>query len=238
MRLRRKPWAEDEIKASGHIIIPDPAAWKGKWNELFGNNNPIHIELGMGKGQFICGMAEANPHINYIGVELQSSVIVMALAKVKEANLPNLRLLRQNAFDLPDFFEQGELERIYVNFSDPWPKKRHEKRRLTHRIFLRIYHQLLGQGKEIHMKTDNEGLFEFSLNSFSAFGCRLKNMTLHLHESDFQGNIMTEYEEKFSSRGMRIYRCEAVLPSVELEEEKTNKEANSSIEAVHKQQDH
>lgn len=225
MRLRRKPWAEAEIEASADIIIPNPAEWKGKWNQLFENNHPIHIELGMGKGQFVCGMAAANPDVNYIGVELQSSVIVMALAKAREAGLPNLRLLRQNAWDLPDFFEQGELSRVYLNFSDPWPKTRHAKRRLTHRSFLRIYHQLLYPGQEIHLKTDNEGLFEFSLNSFSAFGCRLKNISLNLHESDFKGNIMTEYEEKFSSKGMRIYRCEAVLPHEELPEQAEGKAA-------------
>ncbi|GAA0374269.1 tRNA (guanosine(46)-N7)-methyltransferase TrmB [Bacillus horti] len=213
MRLRKKPWADAEIEASPHIVVPNPTELKGKWHQFFKNNNPIHIELGTGKGQFITGMAQAHPHINYIGMELQTSVIAMALKKAKEVKAPNLCLLNQNALQLPDFFEPEELERIYVNFSDPWPKTRHAKRRLTHQVFLDIYLELLGEGNEIHMKTDNEGLFEFSLNSFSDFGCRLKNITLNLHESDMEGNIMTEYEEKFSSQGMKIYRCEAVLPA-------------------------
>ncbi|WP_202078338.1 tRNA (guanosine(46)-N7)-methyltransferase TrmB [Caldalkalibacillus salinus] len=214
MRLRKKPWAEDYIKEHPRIVIPNPEEWKGRWHEFFGNHHPIHIELGTGKGQFVVGMAAANPQLNYIGVELQTSVIAVALRKVKDSEQSNVTLLRQNVADLASFFEVGELERVYLNFSDPWPKNRHEKRRLTYKKFLHLYHHLLGAGKDIHMKTDNEGLFEYSLNSFSASGCRLKNVSLDLHRSDFhfQGNIMTEYEEKFSEKGMRIFRCEAVLP--------------------------
>jgi tRNA (guanine-N7-)-methyltransferase len=168
--------------------------------------------VGTGKGRFVTEMAKAHPQFNMIGVELQTSVIAIALRRVKESALPNVCLLNQNVADLPNFFAPGEIERLYINFSDPWPKRRHEKRRLTYRSFLAIYHRLLGPGREIHLKTDNEGLFEYSLNSFSDFGCRLKNITFDLHSSEFEGNIMTEYEAKFAEQDQKIFRCEAVLP--------------------------
>ncbi|WP_027409609.1 tRNA (guanosine(46)-N7)-methyltransferase TrmB [Anoxybacteroides tepidamans] len=208
MRLRNKPWAKDKIAAYPQYVVPNPEQHKGKWSELFGNNNPIHIEIGTGKGQFITGMAKANPHINYIGIELYESVIVSALDKLIENDLPNLRLLNVNAKDLTGFFAGGEVERIYLNFSDPWPKKRHEKRRLTYRSFLELYEQILVDEGEIHFKTDNQGLFEYSLVSFSQYGLLLTYVSLDLHQSDFVGNIMTEYEEKFAAKGNRIYRCE------------------------------
>lgn len=214
MRLRRKPWAEEEIQAAPQLVIQHPEQLKGGWHEHFGNRNPIHIEVGTGKGRFVTEMAEAHPQTNYIGVELQTSVIAMALRRVKESGAENVRLLNQNVADLWRFFIPGEIERIYINFCDPWPKRRHEKRRLTYKDFLHMYHLLLGPEKEIHFKTDNEGLFEYSLNSFSDFGCRLKNITFDLHMSPFEGNVMTEYEEKFAKKGQRIYRCEAVLPDV------------------------
>jgi tRNA (guanine-N7-)-methyltransferase len=213
MRLRNKPWAEDEIRAHPRLVVPQPQEWKGRWHSFFKNDQPIHIEVGTGKGRFVSEMAKAHPELNYIGVELQTSVILGALEKAVQANVPNLCLFNQNVDDLLDFFEPGELRRVYINFTDPWPKNRHEKRRLTYRSFLEKYHQLVGGGGEIHLKTDNEELFEYSLNSFSDYSCRLKQITFNLHKSDFQGNIMTEYEEKFSSKGMKIYRCEAVLPA-------------------------
>jgi tRNA (guanine-N7-)-methyltransferase len=211
MRLRHKPWAEDKINEYPRLVVPHPQEWKGKWHSFFKNDYPIHIEVGTGKGQFVSEMAKAHPETNYIGVELQTSVIVVALEKVIEADVPNLCLFNQDVAHLLDFFEPGELARVYINFTDPWPKNRHEKRRLTYRSFLEKYHHLVGDGGEVHLKTDNEGLFEYSLNSFSDYGCRLKQITFNLHESNFQGNIMTEYEEKFSTKGMKIYRCEAVL---------------------------
>lgn len=215
MRVRHKPWAADEVRANPEVVIADPAAYKGKWHsDIFKNNNPIHLELGTGKGQFVCGMAKLHPDINYIGVELQTSVIALALKKVQEADVTNLKLLNQNVVDLHKFFEAGECERIYLNFSDPWPKKKHEKRRLTYRSFLDIYRQLIGAGQEIHFKTDNRVLFEFSLASFSQYGCILKNISLDLHQSDMEGNVMTEYEEKFSAKGQPIYRSEAILPEM------------------------
>jgi tRNA (guanine-N7-)-methyltransferase len=208
MRLRNKPWAKDRIAQFPHIVIPNPQDYKGRWNEIFGNDNPIHIEVGTGKGKFITEMAKSNPSINYIGIELYDSVIVSALDRIIETNIPNVKLLNQNAKDLTEFFAKGDVERVYLNFSDPWPKKRHAKRRLTHRTFLKIYEEILINGGEIHFKTDNQGFFEYSLISFSEYGLLLKFISLDLHNSDFQGNIMTEYEEKFSQKGNRIYRCE------------------------------
>ncbi|MFD1739287.1 tRNA (guanosine(46)-N7)-methyltransferase TrmB [Bacillus salitolerans] len=208
MRLRNKPWAKDMLRENDQYVIQDPELQKGKWNEVFGNNNPIHIEVGTGKGKFITGMAKANPSINYIGVELQDSVIVGALERILEDPSPNVKLLNQNAEELTTFFEQGEISRVYLNFSDPWPKNRHEKRRLTYKTYLDRYKELLIKNGEIHFKTDNQGLFEYSLKSFSEYGLLLKFVSLDLHNSDFEGNIMTEYEEKFSAKGQRIYRSE------------------------------
>ncbi|AZB43987.1 tRNA (guanosine(46)-N7)-methyltransferase TrmB [Bacillus sp. FJAT-42376] len=209
MRVRNKPWASDFIAENRHIAIAQPSELKGKWNEFFGNSNPIHIEVGTGKGQFLSGMAKANPDINYVGVELFESVMVIAVQKVLEAGVDNLKLLNVDAADLTEIFDDGEVSRVYLNFSDPWPKKRHEKRRLTYKTFLSLYERLLKKGGDIHFKTDNQGLFEFSLRSFSEYGLLLTYVSLDLHESDFEGNIMTEYEEKFSNKGQRIYRCEA-----------------------------
>lgn len=208
MRLRHKPWAKDKLSAYPQYVIQNPEDWKGKWDQAFSQNGPIHIEIGTGKGRFITEMAKANPSINYIGVELQESVIVSALDRLIEAEVPNLKLMNMNAEKLTEYFEKGEINRVYLNFSDPWPKTRHEKRRLTYKTFLASYKSVLGNEGEIHFKTDNQGLFEYSLKSFSEYGMLLKYVSLDLHNSDYEGNIMTEYEEKFSNRGNRIYRCE------------------------------
>ncbi|WP_458412178.1 tRNA (guanosine(46)-N7)-methyltransferase TrmB [Schinkia sp. CFF1] len=210
MRLRNKPGAHDKIKEQPNLLIISPEKFRGKWKtEVFKNDNPIHIEIGMGKGTFINGMAKQNPDINYIGIEKYTSVIVSALDLTLENNLPNVRLLNIDADTLPAIFGEGELSQIYLNFSDPWPKNRHEKRRLSHESFLAKYESVLVKGGEVHLKTDNQGLFEFSLESFSRYGMLIKNISLDLHKSDIKGNVMTEYEEKFSSKGNRIYRCEA-----------------------------
>lgn len=208
MRLRHKPWAKDKIEQHPQYIVANPELYKGKWQELFGNNHPIHIEVGTGKGRFITEMAKANPDINYMGIELYDSVIVAALDRLIEADLPNLRLLNVNAADLDKYFAKNDVDRVYLNFSDPWPKVRHEKRRLTYKDFLRLYEDIMVDGGEIHFKTDNQGLFEYSLMSFSAYGLLLKYLSLDFHKSGYEGNIMTEYEEKFSDIGNRIYRCE------------------------------
>lgn len=210
MRLRNKPWAEEFINANPEIIIQNPEQYKGKWNEVFQNDQPLHIEVGTGKGQFVLGMAKANPHINYIGIELYDSVIVCALEKIIEADSPsNLRLLKVNGADLNKFFEKSDVSRVYLNFSDPWPKTRHAKRRLTHEGFLKIYESILIDRGEVHFKTDNRGLFEYSLVSISEYGMLLKYVSLDLHANMPEDNIMTEYEEKFSAKGQPIYRLEA-----------------------------
>ncbi|WP_129691227.1 tRNA (guanosine(46)-N7)-methyltransferase TrmB [Gottfriedia acidiceleris] len=209
MRLRHKPGAADQVKQNAHYVIPNPSEQKGKWKEVFQNDQPIHIEVGTGRGRFMVGMAKANPHINYIGIEKYTSVISDALDKLIEAEVPNLKLLNVDAQKLTDFFEDGEIDRVYLNFSDPWPKVRHEKRRLTHKTFLNMYQQILKNDGEIHFKTDNQDLFEFSIMSMANYGMTMHFLSLDLHNSDFEGNIMTEYEEKFSSKGNRIYRVEA-----------------------------
>jgi tRNA (guanine-N7-)-methyltransferase len=208
MRLRNKPWAKDKIEQHPQYIVANPEIYKGKWHEVFGNEQPLHIEVGTGKGQFVTEMARANPDINYMGIELYDSVIVAALDRLIEADLPNLRLLNVNAADLEKYFAKNDVDRVYLNFSDPWPKVRHEKRRLTYKDFLKLYEDILVDKGEIHFKTDNQGLFEYSLMSFSEYGLLLKFVSLDFHKSDYQGNIMTEYEEKFSEKGNRIYRCE------------------------------
>ncbi|MEN8701354.1 tRNA (guanosine(46)-N7)-methyltransferase TrmB [Bacillus infantis] len=208
MRQRNKPWAKDKLMQHPQYVILEPDQHKGKWAEVFGADQPLHIEIGTGKGRFITGMAKANPHINYIGIELAESVIVTALDKLIEEELPNLKLMNANAKNLAEYFNKGDVDRVYLNFSDPWPKTRHEKRRLTFKSFLDVYKSILVDQGEIHFKTDNQGLFEYSLTSFSQYGLLLTYVSLDLHNSDYEGNIMTEYEEKFSGRGSRIYRSE------------------------------
>ncbi|PLS02031.1 tRNA (guanosine(46)-N7)-methyltransferase TrmB [Neobacillus cucumis] len=208
MRLRHKPWAKEKLEQHPQYVVAEPENLKGKWHEAFEKDQPLHIEVGTGKGQFVTGMAKANPDINYIGIELYDSVIVAALDRLIEADLPNLKLLNVNAAELDKYFTKNDVDRIYLNFSDPWPKTRHEKRRLTYKDFLKLYENILVDGGEIHFKTDNQGLFEYSLMSFSAYGLLLKYVSLDFHKSGYEGNIMTEYEQKFSERGQRIYRCE------------------------------
>lgn len=210
MRLRKKPWADKEFEINERMI-ENPEQMKGKWREFFGSDNPIHIEIGCGKGQFISKLSIENSNINYIAVEKQKLVIVTALRKARlmEAG-DNLRFICADVSTLNEYFEEGEIERIYINFCDPWPRKKWAKRRLTHKNFLSVYERLFPEGGEINFKTDNRGLFEFSLNEIEARKeWRMENISLDLHNSEFEGNIMTEYEEKFSSKGMPIYRLEA-----------------------------
>ncbi|MCA1057391.1 tRNA (guanosine(46)-N7)-methyltransferase TrmB [Rossellomorea aquimaris] len=213
MRLRHKPWASEKISDHPQYVVAEPQEKKGQWNKEFGNDHPLHIEVGTGKGQFVTEMARANPDVNYIGIELYESVIVTALDRLIEAELPNVKLLNVDARNLTEYFESGEVDRVYLNFSDPWPKNRHEKRRLTYKDFLSMYEEILIKNGEIHFKTDNQGLFEYSLKSFSWYGLHLNFLSLDLHNTDFEGNIMTEYEEKFSAKGQRIYRVEAQYQS-------------------------
>lgn len=208
MRLRKDPRAEKYIQES-EIVISNPEEYKGKWNTVFHNNNKLHVEFGMGKGGFIIELARQNPHINYIGVERFETVVYKACKKAeREQATGNLIYLCHNVELCTDIFEEGEIDRIYLNFSDPWPKKRHANKRLTYYRFLEKYNCILNQKGELHFKTDNRGLFEFSLNELSNNDWKMKNITLDLHSSDMKGNVMTEYEERFSAMGMPIYRLE------------------------------
>ncbi|MBD3948579.1 tRNA (guanosine(46)-N7)-methyltransferase TrmB [Tuanshanicoccus lijuaniae] len=209
MRLRNKPWAQDKLDAHPEYVPQQAESLRGKWQTRFAKEQPIHIEVGSGKGRFITEMAKAHPDVNYISIEIQTSVIVSVLDLQLEAQLPNLQILHADGRNLDQYFAPGEVSRVYLNFSDPWPKKRHEKRRLTSPSFLSQYQTILTEDGDIHFKTDNQALFEYSLYAFSQYGVKLKQVWLDLHQSDFEGNIMTEYEEKFSSRGHRIYRLEA-----------------------------
>lgn len=209
MRVRKKPWAEQELQKNSHVI-QNAEEKKGHWAEYFGNENPIHVEIGCGKGGFLTKNAAAYPDVNFIGIERQLTVVAVAARRAGE-DVPNLAFVWSDAKKLSDFFEVGEFQRLYLNFCDPWPKKRTYKRRLTYREFLRGYREAMGPQAEIFFKTDNKGLFEFSLNEFCAEDWKLSNISLDLHNSDFEGNIMTEYEEKFSAQGMPIYRLEARL---------------------------
>lgn len=209
MRVRKRKGAEEHLANNPHYVILNPEDSKGRWHDVFGNANPIHIEVGSGKGGFITGMALKNPDINYIGIDIQLSVLSYALDKVIASEAPNVKLLRVDGSSLTNYFEDGEVDMMYLNFSDPWPKTKHEKRRLTYKDFLDTYKRILPENGEIHFKTDNRGLFEYSLASFSQYGMTLKQVWLDLHASDFEDNVMTEYEEKFSSKGQVIYRVEA-----------------------------
>ncbi|SFC58584.1 tRNA (guanine-N7-)-methyltransferase [Bacillus sp. OV322] len=211
MRVRNKPWAESRMNDFPQYMIQQAESHKGKWHEVFGNNNPLYIEVGTGKGRFITEMAKAHPDVNFLGIELNRNVLVTALDLLIEEELPNLKLMVENAAELQKCFAKGEVSRVYLNFSDPWPKTRHAKRRLTHSSFLSVYEDILPEKGEIHFKTDNQGLFESSLLSISQYGMLLTFISLDLHNSDYEGNIMTEYEEKFSSKGSRIYRLEAAF---------------------------
>lgn len=213
MRVRNKPEALAKLAQYPQYVITNPADYKGKWQTLFPSEQPLHIEVGSGKGRFINEMAKAHPDINYIGIEMNKNVLVNALDHLIESQVPNLKLLLVDGRDLVEYFADGEVNQLYLNFSDPWPKKRHEKRRLTYRTFLNTFEHILQDKGEIHFKTDNQKLFEYSLCSFSQYGMTLKQVWLDLHHSDFEGNIMTEYEEKFSSQGQPIYRVEAQFPS-------------------------
>jgi tRNA (guanine-N7-)-methyltransferase len=210
MRHRNKPWAAEEIAAHPQYIVPQPSGNKGKWHHFFGNSNPLYVEVGSGKGRFVTGMADENPGINMIGIEKFDTIIISGLERMIEQGLKNVIMLKEDVNEITSFFGPKEVDRLFINFTDPWPKNRHAKRRLTHEGFLQKYVEILKDGGEIHMKTDNRLLFQYSLQSFTEFGLTLKNISLDLHEDGLEGNVMTEYEEKFSSEGQPIYRVEAV----------------------------
>ncbi len=207
MRLRNVTGSR-EVIADSRFVVHEPFAQKGKWNEIFGNDRPIHIEIGMGKGRFMTDLAAANPEINYIGIEKYSTVLLRAIQKMEENELPNLRFIRMEAEDICEVFDKEEVAKIYLNFSDPWPKDRHAKRRLPSRQFLERYDRILEKDGRIEFKTDNMDLFDFALEEIAPGGWQLEAVTRDLHHDDtmFAGNVMTEYEEKFSSLGNPIYK--------------------------------
>lgn len=208
MRLRNIKGAHDIISKSSYLIS-DYEKYKGNFKSLFNNSNDIEIEIGMGKGNFIIEKAKQNPNINFIGIEKYASVLVSAFKKLEDIDLPNLKIINMDANFINDVFEK-EISRIYLNFSDPWPKKKHSDRRLTSSIFLNKYSDLFISDRIIEMKTDNMKLFEYSLVSLSESNYILKEVNLDLHNSLVENNIQTEYEKKFSSLGMPIYRVLAV----------------------------
>ncbi len=201
MRLRNVK-NKQEILDSSSYLVKDPYSWKGKWKEFFSNDHPIHIEIGMGKGQFIIGLALANPNINYIGIEKYDSVIARALEKVPEG-ISNLVMIRMNALEIDQVFFQ-EVSHIYLNFSDPWPKKRHHFRRLTSKIFLEKYDSIFEHDCCIEMRTDNQELYIYSLESLSQYGYSFYDISFHLHQ-DQDVSITTEYEDRFTKDGNPIY---------------------------------
>lgn len=209
MRLRNIAGSREAIGESD-FVVHEPEKRKGNWQNIFGNNNPIHIEIGMGKGRFLMDMARMHPFINYIGIEKYSSVLLRAIQKMEkeEKPLPNVRFIRMDAEGIETVFGGGEVDRIYLNFSDPWPKDRHAKRRLPSREFLARYDKILKKDGWLEFKTDNEPLFRFALDELEPAGWEALGISYDLHHDAKMGkdNVMTEYEERFSSLGNPIYK--------------------------------
>lgn len=219
MRMRKKKHLEEKLSQCINLIDMPPVTDDYRnviqvkeyidFAEYFGNDNPLHMEIGCGKGQFIAELAARTPDINYIAVEVNRNVICDACKKAMEAGLKNIIFLHCGAEILPKYIKESSVERLYLNFSCPFPKNAYENRRLTNIRFLEIYDYMLSSDAEIHQKTDNMHFFEYSLEQYSLAGFKIKNLSLDLHNSDFEGNIITEYENRFSSMGMPIYRVEA-----------------------------
>ena len=213
MRLRNITGSREMI-AENEFVIHQPEQNKGKWNTVFKNTNPIHIEIGMGKGKFLHTLAQNNPGVNYLGIEKYSSVLLRAIQKMEEAPLLNLRFIRMDAESITEVFGKEEVERIYLNFSDPWPKDRHAKRRLPSAEFLNRYDNILKKDGRLEFKTDNRELFDFAVEQLPVAGWKAEAVTYDLHKDStlMEGNIMTEYEEKFSALGNPIYKLIAQTP--------------------------
>lgn len=205
MRLRKIKEAKNEIEKSNYCVS-NPSGNKGKWNKIFNNNNPIYIEIGMGKGKFIRDNAIKYPNINFIGIDKYDTLVYKAIKNI-DVDIPNLKLINMNAENLHDIFDK-EIDLIFLNFSDPWPKERHEKRRLTNEKFLEIYEDVFKNTNKIILKTDNMSLFEYSLKSLNNYGYKFDNVYLDLHTNDKKDIITTEYEEKFMKKGNNIYQLE------------------------------
>jgi tRNA (guanine-N7-)-methyltransferase len=220
MRLRGQKGIREALERQPDLVVLQPKQYKGKWAEqFFKNDHPIHVELGMGKGKFISELSLLHPDINYIGIDMYDELVRKASLKARHsrqgkegASLANLCLTLVNIEQIAEVFAGNEIERVYLNFSDPWPKKRHARRRLTHADFINRYLLFLNYKGEIHLKTDSQTLFEFSLNSFADMGLQMRNISLHLHGEGIRDDlVMTEYETKFVEKGMNIYRCEVLV---------------------------
>lgn len=216
MRVKHKPWAIPMLEEYEDIVIGEPETYRGRWAEVFNNDRDLALEIGTGKGQFIVEMAKHQPKTNFIGLDLQSDVLVMALKKIlaEDEALPNLRLLWSNGQDVDQFFAPQSIATIYLNFSDPWPKRRHAKRRLTHPRFLAVYQRLLKPEGVLQFKTDNRTLFEYTLMTWANAGLYFEDVQLDLHaeEASAQEEVKTEYEEKFMAKGQPIYKLCAHFP--------------------------
>jgi tRNA (guanine-N7-)-methyltransferase len=248
MRLRRKSGTKELLETLEQRVVLQPKAYKGRWREVFGNDKPIHAELGMGKGRFISLMSLQHPEWNFIGIDMYDELIRKGSEKADETREEwsaangqeapnNLRLVLGNIEGIEEMFAPGELERIYLNFSDPWPKTRHANRRLTHANFVTKYRDILNADGEIHFKTDSRSLFEFSLNSFAEMELMMRNISLDLHgNGTAPNNVMTEYERKFSSQGVNIHRVEVIVGDMAIirrrEELSTLRKRRAALEAA------
>ena len=212
MRLRKKPWIEQAIlEHSDLVILDDLTTHKGNWQKLFPTAQPLCLEIGTGRGSFIVGMAQKYPERNFIGIEANLDVLYDVVKKVRDLQLPNIRLIRDNAISLTEWFAPAEIETLYLNFSDPWPKNRHAKRRLTHNNFLKMYQQILKSGNSVHFKTDNDQLFAFTLEELATHNYQIKQYTTDLYNSSIPNSVATEYEQKFVALGKNINYCEFTL---------------------------
>ena len=211
MRLRKKPHTDEKLKNFAGFVITGEIGEErqGHWRELFGENSgkELQVELGTGKGDFIVRSAERNPDINFVGIEVEATVVLAAARKIAEKNLSNVRLVVFDINKISEIFAPGEIDKLYINFCDPWPKKRHAKRRLTYIKFLEMYRKILKPGGKIQFKTDNRGLFDFSLEQFALAGLKISELTFDLHAAEPADNIRTEYENRFSGEGVPINRC-------------------------------
>lgn len=212
MRLRKKPWIEEAMSEveNEYIFFHDLEKFKGHWQEMFPGKR-ICVEIGCGKGRFAVGMAELYPDKAFIAIETQHDIAYYPAKMAKDKKLDNLRVICANAENILEWFEPGEVKELYLNFSDPWPKARHAKRRLTHHNFLALYKQLLGEGGHLRFKTDNRALFDFSVEEFKEFGLKIVDLSYDLHNSDIENAVQTEYEQKFSALGTKINFCEVIF---------------------------
>ncbi len=223
MRMRKKPGTDEKLAVKGDILVRKPEVLKGRWRKAFLADQPVHLELGCGKGQFITGLAVRHPELNFIAVEIKGEVILQAIERAEALGLTNVRFIHGNVRHLLEWFAEDEISHLYLNFSDPWPKGRHDKRRLTHHRFLKSYSRILSAKGWVHVKTDNRDLFEFTLNQCFDLDLKLKNISLDLHgilprgkyERSVQEDIVTtEYEDRFTRMGMPIYYVEISLKSI------------------------